>query len=240
MERRIQPTADGSVTIAIPDAGITFHSLHGAIQESTHIFIEAAYRHLLATAAPAGPVCILEMGFGTGLNALLTLLEADSGRQQVEYSTVEAFPLEPAFLPQLNYCIQLQQAAYQPLFEQLHTGAWEQPVPVSPYFRFTKYQQTLEAFCRQAIAAAPAVDQPDADHRFHLVYFDAFAPISQPELWTEDSFRQLFLLMRPGGLLTTYCSKSIVRKAMQAAGFTIEKIPGPWGKREMVRASVPV
>jgi tRNA U34 5-methylaminomethyl-2-thiouridine-forming methyltransferase MnmC len=217
MQREIIPTADGSVTIAIPELQVTYHSKHGAIQESMHVFIEAGLRPLLHQ---QDTLRIFEMGFGTGLNALLTMIAANQEQQKVHYEAVEAFPLEEELLPQLNYCEQTP--AWQDKFKQLHTTPWNQPVVVTEYFTLQKHNQSLISY---------STNQP-----FNIIYYDAFAPSAQPELWTVDAFTQLFNLLADQGILVTYCSKADVRRAMKAAGFTVEKIPGPRGKREMIRA----
>ncbi len=213
-------TADGSVTIAIPELNVTYHSKHGAIQESMHVFIEAGLRPLLHKQET---IAIFEMGFGTGLNALLTLVEATKHQQKINYHTVEAFPLEKEMVAQLNYCEQLQQPELNPLFNELHASPWNEPIHLSPWFTFQKNHTTLFNL---------STFQP-----VNLIYYDAFAPNAQPELWTAEAFTQLFNMLTAEGILVTYCSKGDVRRAMQAAGFLIEKIPGPPGKREMVRAT---
>lgn len=215
-------TSDGSVTVAIPELKVTYHSKHGAIQESMHVFIEAGLKPLLHRQEI---LYIFEMGLGTGLNALLTLIEAEAHQQKIHYQSVEAFPLESEIVTQLNYCEQLQKPALKPVFEELHAAAWDQPVALTPWFTLQKSNTSLFNF---------SISQP-----VHLIYYDAFAPGAQPELWTEDAFAHLFSMLAAGGLLVTYCSKSIVRRAMMAAGFIVEKIPGPHGKREMVRARRP-
>lgn len=213
-------TADGSVTIAIPELNVTYHSKHGAIQESMHVFIEAGLRPLLHRQET---ITIFEMGFGTGLNALLTGIEATKHQQKINYQTVEAFPLEKEMIAQLNYCEQLQQPELKPFFEQLHSTPWNEPIQLNPWFSIQKNHTTLFNL---------STSQP-----VNLIYYDAFAPGAQPELWTAEAFTQLFNMLTAGGILVTYCSKGDVRRAMQAAGFLIEKIPGPPGKREMVRAT---
>jgi tRNA U34 5-methylaminomethyl-2-thiouridine-forming methyltransferase MnmC len=219
-EREVMITADGSVTIAIPELNVTYHSKHGAIQESMHVFIEAGLRPLLHKQET---IAIFEMGFGTGLNALLTLVEATKHQQKINYHTVEAFPLEKEMVAQLNYCEQLQQPELNPLFNELHASPWNEPIHLSPWFTFQKNHTTLFNL---------STFQP-----VNLIYYDAFAPNAQPELWTAEAFTQLFNMLTAEGILVTYCSKGDVRRAMQAAGFLIEKIPGPPGKREMVRAT---
>ncbi|MBO9564790.1 MAG: tRNA (5-methylaminomethyl-2-thiouridine)(34)-methyltransferase MnmD [Niastella sp.] len=219
-EREVMTTADGSVTIAIPELNVTYHSKHGAIQESMHVFIEAGLRPLLHRQEA---IAIFEMGFGTGLNALLTFVEATKHLQKINYHTVEAFPLEKEIVEQLNYCEQLQQPELKPLFDELHTSPWNEAIHLNPWFTIQKNHTSLFNL---------STTQP-----VNLIYYDAFAPAAQPELWTAETFTRLFNMLTAGGILVTYCSKGDVRRAMQAAGFLIEKIPGPPGKREMVRAT---
>ncbi len=200
---------------------VTYHSVHGAVQESKHVFIEAG---LLASEvfAHTGVHVMLEVGFGTGLNALLTLAEADKHKNRIYYTAIEPFPLDEEQALQLNYCGQPELQPYQTKFEKMHQCGWEEMVEISWYFRLTKTKKSL-------------FDLPP-DSLFFLVYFDAFAPAAQPELWTKEVFEKLYATLLPGGILVTYCSKGDVRRAMQVAGFVIEKIPGPAGKREMIRA----
>jgi tRNA U34 5-methylaminomethyl-2-thiouridine-forming methyltransferase MnmC len=214
-------TGDGSHTVLMPEQNVWYHSLHGAIGESRHVFLEAGYKEAVKRFSGEPELRIFEMGFGTGLNALLTISEAVPG-QNIHYVTVETMPLMESDYSQLNYGRQLEQPG---LFTSLHEAPWEQTNFIHPNFTLLKQKTSLQDYTRSG--------------SFHLIYYDAFAPSAQPELWTEDIFRQLIGMLVPGGLLVTYCSKSVVRKAMMAAGFTIEKIPGPWGKREMVRASKP-
>lgn len=222
MEKQIIPTADGSVTISLPETGVTYHSKHGAIQESMHVFIRAGLHYILAKDITRNPLRILEMGFGTGLNALLVLQESIRTGLPVVYETIEAFPLENVVYTRLNYCGQLHAPELEPLFLQLHQSTWDTTHALTGQFSFVKRNTTLQQFdCTQPV---------------DLIFYDAFAPSAQPELWTVEVFQKLFNCLSAGGILTTYCSKGDVRRAMMAAGFTIEKIPGPPGKREMVRA----
>lgn len=218
MERVLQITADGSHTISIPSLQVTYHSRHGAIQESMHVFIKAGWEQIEGSVT--GPVNILEMGFGTGLNALLTL--AAAGHRNVHYESTEAYPLDPETIETINYCGLLQREDLRDSFLLMHNSEWNERIPITDTFMLTKHHCKLEDLKTQG--------------KFHLVYFDAFAPNAQPELWTEAVFKNLYDRMLPGGILVTYCSKGNVRRAMEAAGLQVEKIPGPPGKREMVRA----
>jgi tRNA U34 5-methylaminomethyl-2-thiouridine-forming methyltransferase MnmC len=223
VKRELVPTTDGSHTVAIPEMQVTYHSHHGAIRESMHVFIGAGLQPALDTFP--GELSILEMGWGTGLNGLLTFQYATALPNEIHYHSLEQYPLEPEIVAALNYCDQLQAPELQPAFEQMHGCAWNEEVKISERFFLQKIKTDLLSF------------QPV--RRYHVIYFDAFAPTAQPELWTQEVFEKLFAALHPGGLLVTYCSKGVVRRAMQAAGFTVEKIPGPPGKREMVRAAKP-
>lgn len=200
---------------------VTYHSHHGAIQESLHVFINAGLKYVLDT-DNLPVIYIFEMGFGTGLNALLTMIEAEKLQQPVHYTAIEPYPLQEGEINSLNYCEQLKRADLESAFQRLHQCEWEKDVIITPFFTFNKIKVSLFDFT--------------TPQRFNLVYYDSFAPAAQPEHWTAEIFGKLFSILLPGGILVTYCSKSIVRKAMQAGGFLVTKIQGPWGKREMIRA----
>jgi tRNA U34 5-methylaminomethyl-2-thiouridine-forming methyltransferase MnmC len=221
MQRKIVITKDGSPTISIPDMNVTYHSIHGAIQESMHVFIQSGLMHS-EIFDYIGVHSILEIGFGTGLNALLSLVEADKHQNRLYYTTIELDPLTEKEISRLNYCELLQQPSYQPLFERMHECGWEEMYEITTYFRLTKIKSNLLDF--------------STNDQFDIIYFDAFAPKAQPELWTKEIFEKLYPITKPGGILVTYCSKGEVRRAMQAAGFRVEKLQGPPGKREMIRA----
>jgi len=218
MQREIQLTADGSHTIAIPEMKVTYHSHHGAVEESMHVYIKAGLLPLLSKSNER-PVTILEIGFGTGLNALLTLREAAMQQQAVHYSAIEPFPLTTKEISLLNHGHLL---SMQEDFLQLHSCAWEQDVYFNKFFSLKK----MNASVLHPINIPPV----------NCIYFDAFSPTVQPELWKQAVFEKMYQLLTPGGILVTYCSKTVVRRAMEAAGFSVEKIPGPYGKRETVRA----
>lgn len=217
MERILRTTADGSHTIAIPSMQVTYHSTHGAIQESKHVFIESG---LDIIATKHDKINILEMGFGTGLNALMTM--ASGGDKTIRYETVEAYPVDIETISRINYCTLLNRHDLSELFLEMHTADWNNQIRINENFTLIKHRLQLSEL--------------QTDTRFHLVYFDAFAPKVQPELWTTDIFRMIFEKMEINGILVTYCSKGSVRRAMKSVGFTVEKIPGPPGKWEMVRA----
>ena len=213
MEKHIQITADGSATIAIPAMQVTYHSKHGAVQESNHVFIQAGLEWIIQHGLKH--IRIFEMGFGTGLNALLTAEYVQKLPIKITYYSAEAFPLDTTESANLNY-------TNQALLQQLHETEWNKAKDITSNFTLHKFHSTLDK-C--------SIDEP-----IDLIYYDAFAPSAQPELWTEAVFGKLYDWTSSNGILVTYCSKGDVRRAMQAAGWKIEKIPGPPGKREMIRA----
>jgi tRNA U34 5-methylaminomethyl-2-thiouridine-forming methyltransferase MnmC len=221
VKREVIITGDGSHSIGVPELNVAYHSIHGAIQESMHVFINAGFYGSGQLQLPE-PYKIFEVGFGTGLNALLTLIEAEKNKTQVYYEAVEPFPLSEEEVKTLNYCQQLDRPDLQPTFENLHNCEWEKEISISEYF-------TLKKFSTELISHLTT-------KQFNLVYFDAFAPNAQSELWTKEVFDKMYSILTPGGILVTYCSKGDVRRAMIAAGFTIEKLQGPPKKREMIRA----
>jgi tRNA U34 5-methylaminomethyl-2-thiouridine-forming methyltransferase MnmC len=198
-------------------SGVTYHSTRGAIQESQHVFMEAGL-HAVRKIFPEQPLNILEMGFGTGLNAFMTAIEALHS-SPIYYTSLETSPLPPDVAGALNYYDRLGHGA---LFTDIQQAPWDTDVRIHDTFLLHKKIADLLSF--------------SSELHYHLIYFDAFAPEAQPELWTEDIFRKLAACTTKGGMLTTYCSKGTVRRAMQAAGWKVEKLPGPPGKREMVRA----
>jgi tRNA U34 5-methylaminomethyl-2-thiouridine-forming methyltransferase MnmC len=217
---RIVTTEDGSSTVINETLDKSYHSIYGAQQESQRVYIELG---LLAALDkfPDTDLYVFEMGFGTGLNALMTALEAEKRQRKIHYVAVEAQPLLPDEARQLNYNT-LFETNY---LEKLHDASWNEPTEISPFLTLTKWEGRLQDF--------------RTDQRFQLVYYDAFAPVSQPELWEQSIFQQMADLLQPGGLLTTYCSRSYVQRNMKAAGLIVEKHPGPPHKREILRAVKP-
>ena len=221
MKRSIITTSDGSKTIQIEDWDEQYHSIHGAIQESQHVFIKTGLHHFLKLYQP-DHLSILEIGFGTGLNAFLTAFEAQTHKLKLQYDGVEAYPVLEEELLQLNYAT-LIAADQHHLFEALHHVSWEEFQPLTSSFSLKKRQQFF-------------MDIED-ENTFDLIYFDAFGARVQPELWTEAIFERMFKALKNKGVLVTYAAKGSVRRAMQAVGFTVERLEGPPGKREMLRAS---
>ncbi len=217
MDRHIIRTADGSKTLRIPAWEEHYHSTHGALQESRHVFI----RHGLQLFSNT-ELRLLEAGFGTGLNAMLTLLEAPARHLNVSYTGLEAYPLSTEEWEGLGYGELLGGGPQNLLFERLHQAPWDEPEPITDSFTLRKLRADIREF------ADPS--------GYHLIYFDAFGARVQPELWTETVFGNMFGALLPGGVLVTYAAKGSVRRAMQAVGFKVERLPGPPGKREMLRA----
>lgn len=218
-ESRVVLTADGSSSVYNSEFDQHYHSIFGALQESQRVFIELG----LETAFEQfNAISVFEMGFGTGLNAMLTALEAEKKKKFVRYTAVEAFPLPLEESRQLNY----DEVLHTNRMNSLHEAPWNQRVEITPYFNLLKYEGRLQDF--------------RTEERFNLVYFDAFAPEAQPELWTSEIFEHIAAFLQPGGILTTYCSKGYVKRNLQAAGFVVEKHPGPARKREVLRAIKPL
>ena len=218
MKREIVKTSDGSTTIHLPDWNENYHSTHGAIQESNHVFIDKGLSVISLT-----EISILEIGFGTGLNCFLTLLEAEKRKITVNYIGVEAYPVTEEEAIQLNYVSELNVDERQAVFNQLHQFSWEENHEVLPGFFLEKRKQFFKDI--------------EAANQFDLIYFDAFGAEHQPELWSVGIFRIMFEAMKENGVLVTYCAKGSVRRAMQEVGFIVERLDGPPGKREMLRAT---
>ena len=216
----LQPvlTEDGSTTLFIPELNEHYHSIHGAVQESMHIFIREGYAQIRNF-----PARIFEAGFGTGLNTFLTFLESEKEGRAIHYSTIEKYPLEDHLVRLLNYPEKTDPAKAE-LFHAIHNAPWGQDIRISEHFTLHKMKGDLRE-----------VQLPHKS--FDLVYFDAFGPAVQPELWTEEIFRMLCKSMKEGACLVTYSVKGSVTRALKAAGFSLEKLPGPPGKREMTRAT---
>ena len=221
MKREFLTTQDGSVTIHLPDWNEQYHSIHGAINEAKHVFLKHGLEFFITPEENrAQPIAILEIGFGTGLNAFLTSLFAEGNGHLINYTGVEAYPVETSEIKQLNYSELLNTSIDS--FTRLHDGPWEVTEAISDHFTLTKRKQFFSE-----------IKDKEA---FHIIYFDAFGARVQPELWTEDIFKAMYEALLPKGVLVTYSAKGSVRRAMQAVGFTVERLPGPPGKREMLRA----
>lgn len=226
--QQIIRTEDGSDTLYSDVAGQTYHSTHGAIQESRWIFIDRGLKYFVERREHR-PVSVLEIGFGTGLNALLAERFSAENDVGVEFSTIELFPLDREILSRLNYG---QETAASEIFDKIHTAEWSgQLVPVTERFTIRKFRSEIVETVRRMSAS-----QEWREH-FDVIMFDAFSPDAQPDLWQPEIFENLHIVTASGGVLTTYCAKGSVRRAMQAARFDVERLPGPPGKREILRGT---
>ena len=215
-------TGDGSVTIFKADLNESYHSRHGALTESRHVFIEAGLKEAFIRFGLR--LNILEIGFGTGLNTLLTLQECRKHQMEVWYTAIENNPVAPDLLQSLQYANASGYPEDEKVFERMHDIPFNVAAELTSDFVIEKRLMDAREFS-------------DSPYRYHLVYFDAFTPRVQPELWTEEVFRNIHAAMAPNGVLVTYSSKSDVQRMLKSIGFQVEKLEGPPGKREMIRAS---
>ncbi|MBC8047778.1 MAG: tRNA (5-methylaminomethyl-2-thiouridine)(34)-methyltransferase MnmD [Fimbriimonadaceae bacterium] len=211
----IRITKDGSQTIYVPALNEHYHSIHGAYTESMHVFIQNGFIKKLGENIKK--IKILEIGLGTGLNALLTLEHAIN--KQISYTALEPFPLVPDIIHQLHF----EKIADCRHFKTIHYSEFNTEISLAENFTFTKIDQRLEDVIFH--------------EKFDLIYFDAFGPKAQPDIWCLQNFEKLYIATNENGILVTYCSKGDVRRNMIAAGYFVEKLPGPPGKREMLRAT---
>lgn len=218
MKREFIITEDGSSSIYLPEINETYHSKFGAIQEAKHVFIKNG----LDLFENNSEVTILEIGFGTGLNAIITLLEAEKRNLKINYVGVEAYPIKLEEIAHFNYTKILEATDKQADFEKIHTSDWEKVIQISNHFQIEKRQQFFTDITDVA--------------RYDLIYFDAFGFPVQPELWSETIFEIMYKSLKNKGILTTYACRTVIKKAMQAVGFQTVKLPGAPGKREMLRA----
>ena len=208
-------TTDGSQTLYIPELDEHYHSVKGAVTESLHVYVGLGLRHMMEQANRHDPIRVFEVGFGTGLNALLTLEMAIKEEVNVSYSSSELYPLAWEDAQTLAY-------GAPEMFKRLHAQPWNEVVELHPRFTLHKMQGDVLA-----------MQIPEAD----VVYFDAFAPEKQPEMWSAEIFARIYRGMHLSGVLTTYCAKGAIRRLLQATGFTVERLAGPvGGKREILRA----
>lgn len=217
MNVEIQTTADGSQTLFVGSMDEHYHSVKGALTESQHIFIDTGLNQ-----HPASEVRILEVGFGTALNAILTLQTAENQQRTIRYTSLEKYPLPLSIAEQLDYP-KLVEQAYSHYFMALHKAEWNKWEDITPHFHLRKLETDFTTL--------------QFHDTYDLIYFDAFAPEKQEEMWTPELFQRLYNCLSPGGILTTYCAKGIVRRTLQSVGFQVERLPGPPnGKREILRA----
>ena len=213
---QIVTTADGSHTIFVAELNEHYHSIHGAVQESEFIFIKEGFDF-----CKKDPVNIFEVGFGTGLNALLTALRAENKKRLVYYTAIEKYPLDKKLVSSLNYPKLLGRDS-EKIFEHIHSSQWESMEYISGNFNLRKIRGDLE--------------KSQIDGSFDLIYFDAFSPDKQPGMWTREIFSMIFQATGKGGVFITYSAKGAVRRNLISAGFSVALLPGPPGKRQIIRA----
>jgi len=217
LKRNIIQTRDGSTTIHIEEWDECYHSRFGAIQEAQHVFIKKGL-----SLFENDSVSILEIGFGTGLNAFITFLESPRMQQTIHYVGVEAYPVSIEEAALMNYVVELDAENERPIFEKMHECRWEEKISFNDNFYLTKRKQFFADI--------------DDKELFNLIYFDAFGYDVQPELWSTAIFQKMYDALKPKGVLVTYAARGVIKRSMMEAGFTVEKLEGAPGKREMFRA----
>lgn len=222
LKREVIVTADGSSTIYIPEWNEHYHSKHGAIQEANYVYLDKGLKHYIESNTSTTTISVLEIGFGTGLNAFLTYLQTKIFSCEIDYTAIEAFPVTNEELQTLKYPELLNEVPESETFNKLHTCNWGTKERISDTFSLTKQLKTF--------------DKIDAKNSYDVVYFDAFGPRVQPELWQASIFEKVYKAMKPEGVLTTYCAKGDVRRTLIEVGFVVERLDGPPGKRHMLRA----
>lgn len=218
MPMKLEQTADGSYTLYVPELDEHYHSVKGALTESKHIFIDMGLKH-----SPITTPHILEIGFGTGLNCILSLLEANKSQRHIHYTGIERYPLKDELIRKLDYPSIIGRE-HEANYFAIHQAPWGKDIVMSKWFTLHKIEGdfTCHIF----------------ENSYDIIYFDAFAPEKQPEMWEQSLFDYLYQILNEDGILTTYCAKGIVRRMLQAADFMVERLPGPpGGKREILRAT---
>ena len=214
--RVVEVTDDGSATIFLPELDEHYHSVKGALTESCHIYRDCAFVH---RSGDGQRLRLLEVGFGTGLNAVVTAMASDENRP-VDYFTLEKYPVSSEMVEALGYGVYTDQS----LLTAIHAAPWNELAPITPAFSINKIK------CDFTVDALP--------QNVDVVYFDAFAPEKQPEMWLPEIFARVYEAMNSGGVLTTYCAKGVIRRQLEAVGFVVERLAGPvGGKREILRAT---
>ncbi len=218
-------TEDGSSSLINLELNETYHSIHGAIQESEHVFIKHGLAFFVRQKV-SKEISIFEVGFGTGLNALLALKYAQENCIKIGYTTIEAFPVDPLLIRELNYPKILAFENSEKYFQQIHSAGWNKEEEIAAYFSVFKINMRI-----QSAQLLP--------ENFDLVFFDAFAPDKQPEMWELTILQKITEAMKPNGIFVTYSAKGQLKRDLISLGLSVEKLPGPPGKREMTRAIKP-
>jgi tRNA U34 5-methylaminomethyl-2-thiouridine-forming methyltransferase MnmC len=212
-------TGDGSHTLFVPELNENYHSYHGAYAEAVHVFIETGLRSAFDQFST---INIFEVGFGTGLNATLAYQFASKNKKPVSYTGIEKYPLDQEIVDQLNYKEFWKEEELNSAFDQMHLVPWNEATQLHENYIFKKLNGAVQDYLFE-------------QNHYHLIFFDAFAPEKQPDMWTVELFKKLFDCLQPKGSLVTYCAKGQFKRDLKAAGFEVETLPGPPGKREMVR-----
>lgn len=217
---KIVETADGSHTIFLPDLNESYHSNFGAITESECVFFKNGLNNYIGKQKV---IHVLETGMGTGLNAFMAFLDAEINKQKIVYHALEIFPISLSIASQLNYPEQLNAINYADEFIQLHNCNFDDEIKISEYFTFKKYHQSIKIFSNP--------------NNYDVVFFDAFAPDINADLWYEDVLHNMYLSLKKGGMLTTYCAKGQFKRNLKSVGFKVQNAAGPPGKREITQGN---
>lgn len=214
-------TNDGSYTLMVEELNETYHSRHGAIQESKHVFIKNGFRPILGK-HPGQLIRIFELGLGTGLNALLTALESEKLAVKVEYTCIEPFPIPENIVDQLNYHKVISNPFVKDYYDLIHSQSWDKFNNIHPFFKFRKIQSKIQEY--------------SCDKKyFQLAYYDAFAPNKQPEMWQKEILRKVYNFLGGKSMFVTYCAQGQVKRDLRSLGFAVHTLQGPPGKKEMIR-----
>jgi tRNA U34 5-methylaminomethyl-2-thiouridine-forming methyltransferase MnmC len=216
MKRELKITADGSSTLYIPEMDENYHSDHGALQEAMHVFIENGLNSI-----ESEHIAVFEMGFGTGLNALLTSIQSKKQQKRISYVGIEAFPVSAEHIAEINY-IELVGVDHAADFQQIHQSNWNEKININHNFEFTKVQDKIEDYSMPA-------------NEFDLIYYDAFGPRAQASMWEIPILEKMYKGLKPGGMLVTYCAQGQFKRNLKSLGFEVIPLPGPPGKREMTK-----
>ncbi|MEO9965728.1 MAG: tRNA (5-methylaminomethyl-2-thiouridine)(34)-methyltransferase MnmD [Reichenbachiella sp.] len=223
-EIKLIETGDGSSSLLIPEMNETYHSTHGAVTESEYVFLKMGLEYFRQVNPGKGDVRIFEVGFGTGLNVWLTALASEENEYSIDYASLEKFPLRPQLVEQLNYGKLKKDSRSNKLFEMIHQAGWEKRTRVTDNFSLTKIE-------------ADIVDVDLPEKSFDIIYFDAFAPSRQPEMWSREVLTKMHTLLDVGGIFVTYCAQGQFKRDLKEAGFVTEELDGPPGKKEMTRGT---
>ncbi|MCB0409371.1 MAG: tRNA (5-methylaminomethyl-2-thiouridine)(34)-methyltransferase MnmD [Flavobacteriales bacterium] len=213
----IKNTSDGSHTLYVPELDETYHSIHGAVQEAKHVFINNGLEYFKGLKK----FSVFEVGFGTGLNTILTKLYAEKNQVEINYHTIESFPISLEIIEKLNYAQEINGIEKED-FLKIHEISWGENHQLSAYFKLTKVHDRIQGY--------------ETDRKFDVIFYDAFGPRAQKEMWEKSIFEKMFSLLNSDGILVTYCAKGQVKRNLKEVGFVVETLPGPPGKREMTRA----